>query len=308
MAGMYGMVPSMMPTGGAHSLITQGPPGGMPPGFPGHMQLRGPALTTGVTSREHQEMIERVKQGQRASEQWKALWWSWCDSQGRGKHDPSKHSTAALIQAFQQIGPPPSGDPTAGLAQQRMIMARGGPGGYGGFGGDLGGGALGQGGRKNKGGRTRSAEPQDAMHRELVRRIKSGQRGSDEWKQRWWQWCDQNGGTRDPSKHAPQALQQAIQTCGEPPAGPPPLPPAPEPTGEQLTLCNRIKLCQKTNQQFKSAWGSFCDEHGESKRDPARHTVEFLRNAFQQCDPQGLIFAAAQQQQQQQAAALQAQQ
>eukprot|EP01062_Namystynia_karyoxenos_P032682 TRINITY_DN24090_c0_g1_i1.p1 TRINITY_DN24090_c0_g1~~TRINITY_DN24090_c0_g1_i1.p1 ORF type:complete len:389 (+),score=83.15 TRINITY_DN24090_c0_g1_i1:138-1304(+) len=363
MHGAAGMLPGGAPIGmqgvgqypgGLHSGL--GGPGPAPVG-PRGIQLGGGMPRQGATN--HQVLIERVKAGQRASDHWKNMWWSWCDSQGRGKRDPSKHSPEALMQAFHQIGDPPVADPMAAAMSGAMMQqhhqppqrpqqprpsrpmpqqhhpAIGGAPAFGGMpagmgvggwnpaaaGGPMAGGpaiggmpprrsgkgggggpGIGRGRPGGGGGPQMGGDLQD-----YVRRIKAGQRASEEWKARWWQWCDQNGGTKDPAKHNVQMLQQALQVCGDPPAGPPPLPPAPEPQGEAAALCQRIKLSQRVSAEFKAAWGNFCDEHGEAKRDPARHNIHFLQQALAFADPTGAVFALVQQQQarqQQQAQAM----
>lgn len=43
---------------------------------------------------------------------------------------------------------------------------------------------------------------QNWWHKELVRRVKEGQRRSDAFKSQWWRYCDSFGGNvRDPGRH-----------------------------------------------------------------------------------------------------------
>jgi len=126
----------------------------------------------------------------------------------------------------------------------------------------------------------------EAMLRALIDKVKAGQRSSEEWKERWWAWCDANGGTRDPARRTVQELQQAILQLGEPPAsgggfGGGPRMGAPPQSEEHQQLINQVKTLQRTNPQWKNGWDTICEAEGGGKRDPARHDPDFLRRALE---------------------------
>lgn len=50
------------------------------------------------------DLIEKVKNAQRASSQWKDLWHAHCDSKGAGVRDPSRHDSAFITMYLQSIG------------------------------------------------------------------------------------------------------------------------------------------------------------------------------------------------------------
>merc|ERR1719482_1708145 len=45
------------------------------------------------------ELISKIKNFQRSSEEQKQAWWTYCDSQGDGNRDPARHDTD-FLQAF----------------------------------------------------------------------------------------------------------------------------------------------------------------------------------------------------------------
>eukprot|EP00756_Hemistasia_phaeocysticola_P002267 Hpha_TRINITY_DN11563_c0_g2::TRINITY_DN11563_c0_g2_i1::g.32316::m.32316 len=127
----------------------------------------------------------------------------------------------------------------------------------------------------------------EAMLRALIDKVKAGQRASEDWKERWWAWCDANGGTRDPARRTVQELQQAIMNLGEPPAngapgyaGAPRMGAVPQ-SEEHQQLINQIKTLQRTNPAWKQGWDQICEAEGGGKRDPARHDPGFLRRALE---------------------------
>merc|ERR1712151_862257 len=74
-------------------------------------------------------------------------------------------------------------------------------------GGSMGGPMMGMGG----------ADPQ---WESLVARIKSYQKMSDEQKETWWSYCDEQlNGVRDPARHDSETLQYFIDYCGVPAVG-----------------------------------------------------------------------------------------
>eukprot|EP01064_Diplonema_japonicum_P002040 TRINITY_DN11324_c0_g1_i1.p1 TRINITY_DN11324_c0_g1~~TRINITY_DN11324_c0_g1_i1.p1 ORF type:complete len:236 (+),score=55.16 TRINITY_DN11324_c0_g1_i1:57-764(+) len=196
----------------------------------------------------HADLVERIKRGQRASMEWKQRWWDWCDANG-GTRDPAKHEAWMLMQAVAQCGEPPQGPPT---------MPR-------------------------KGRRTNPYLSNPAQSA-LVSQIKKGQRASSEWKARWWKWCDEAGGsTYDPARHSLDALSNALAVCGQPPADETAVPPPAPTSPEHEEFIQKVKALQRSSVPFKNAWGKYCELHGHSKRDPARHTIQFIRDAINVC-------------------------
>ncbi|KAJ9459073.1 hypothetical protein DIPPA_18680 [Diplonema papillatum] len=192
-----------------------------------------------------EELVGRVKSGQRASPEWRARWWVWCDANG-GTRDPAKLSYWELCMAVAQCGEPPlEATPFAG---------------------------------ERKPDRPSYPQPQPAetpFHASLVHKIKVGQKLSDDWKDRWWMWCDQRAlSTYDPTRHSLAQLMDAVATIGNPPE----IENAQE-NGEKDRLADNIRALQSTDAAFKAAWGDFCDLHGKGRRDPARHTLSFLARA-----------------------------
>ena len=53
-------------------------------------------------SGERADLAARVKQLQRGSPEGKRQWWSFCDSEGLNRRDPSRHTVAFLRRFFAQ--------------------------------------------------------------------------------------------------------------------------------------------------------------------------------------------------------------
>lgn len=51
----------------------------------------------------HEELVARVKDGQRQSLDWKRRWWRYCDQNGSGVRDPRRHEPAFIFQFLQQV-------------------------------------------------------------------------------------------------------------------------------------------------------------------------------------------------------------
>ncbi|KAJ9469338.1 hypothetical protein DIPPA_01740 [Diplonema papillatum] len=85
---------------------------------------------------------------------------------------------------------------------------------------------------------------------ELADRVKRGQRESDDFKARWWDYCDQHGeGKRDPHAHDYNFLRSAIQTIGEPPGSPPSFSPTTLALAEALAMPSSYQQQQQQQQQ-----------------------------------------------------------
>eukprot|EP01064_Diplonema_japonicum_P027986 TRINITY_DN4202_c0_g1_i3.p2 TRINITY_DN4202_c0_g1~~TRINITY_DN4202_c0_g1_i3.p2 ORF type:complete len:112 (+),score=18.31 TRINITY_DN4202_c0_g1_i3:318-653(+) len=58
-------------------------------------------------------------------------------------------------------------------------------------------------------------------------------------------------------------------------------------TGDEFTrLVEKIKMYQRQSVETKEAWGNYCNAHGDSIRDPSKHTIDFLRTAAEHLIPQ----------------------
>lgn len=52
----------------------------------------------------HEELVNRVKDGQRVSIEFKRRWWRFCDSHGGGVRDPRRHEPTFILQFLQNPG------------------------------------------------------------------------------------------------------------------------------------------------------------------------------------------------------------
>eukprot|EP00933_Yihiella_yeosuensis_P032939 TRINITY_DN2660_c0_g4_i1.p1 TRINITY_DN2660_c0_g4~~TRINITY_DN2660_c0_g4_i1.p1 ORF type:complete len:454 (+),score=108.11 TRINITY_DN2660_c0_g4_i1:141-1502(+) len=122
---------------------------------------------------------------------------------------------------------------------------------------------------------------------ELVTKVKTAQRQSEQTKQKWWAWADtKGGGIRDPARHSAKFLNEFFEalennTIPDPEAG---LAPGAD---ERAELVNRVKRGQRTNTEFKQQWWLYCDTIGGGIRDPSRHDVEYLKRFFEKYAPAG---------------------
>eukprot|EP00747_Dinoflagellata_sp_TGD_P186701 gnl/TRDRNA2_/TRDRNA2_43921_c0_seq1.p1 gnl/TRDRNA2_/TRDRNA2_43921_c0~~gnl/TRDRNA2_/TRDRNA2_43921_c0_seq1.p1 ORF type:complete len:242 (+),score=44.25 gnl/TRDRNA2_/TRDRNA2_43921_c0_seq1:106-831(+) len=116
---------------------------------------------------------------------------------------------------------------------------------------------------------------------DLISRVKSLQRESQEGKAQWWAWCDCQGFTtrKDPSKHTTDFLRRFFDARreGRIPMQQARLCPAGEDPEMHATLVHRIKQSQRQSQEMKNRWWSYCDSHCNGIRDPQRHSVLALK-------------------------------
>ena len=209
----------------------------------------GPSPAGPVATAGHQLLVTKIKEGQRASEEWKQAWWSYCDANGLGKKDPAAHSTEVLQQFINthshihlDLSSPAPLKPVPVLPP--------------------------------------------AVGGVLVAKIKEGQRASQEWKQAWWDYCDANGLAQyDPAVHPTEVLRQFIDThthihLSNPAPGPSPAvaPAAPAATAEHQSLVAKIKEGQSASEEWKQAWWSYCDASDLGRRDPAVHPTAALQH------------------------------
>lgn len=190
----------------------------------------------GHSDKRFNDLVTRVKNGQRGSEAFKEAWWNYVRENGNDVRDPSKHDSGFLSKFLASA-------PDAHLA----VSGGQGP-----------------------------AVAKDDQHQELMGWIKHGQRTSIEFKEAWIAFAKEYGNdNRDPGRHDASFLQTFLSSA---PAvsQPPPVPKVVE-DANQRALVNQVKQHQRSSQEFKESWWSFCDSHGNGVRDPARHPAEFLQ-------------------------------
>lgn len=56
---------------------------------------------------EHQALVQQVKAGQRASEEYKQAWYSYCQTMGTQKYDPARHPSTFLQSFMAEMGDVP---------------------------------------------------------------------------------------------------------------------------------------------------------------------------------------------------------
>mmetsp|Transcript_30094 Transcript_30094/g.40490 ORF Transcript_30094/g.40490 Transcript_30094/m.40490 type:complete len:222 (+) Transcript_30094:54-719(+) len=210
------------------------------------------------------ELVSAVKELQRSDPDAKQQWWSYCDALGQGVHDPAKHNES-FIQTF-------IGNYQSGRRFEINVPAV-----------------------------VSSAVDGSNV---LAQLCKDGQRKSHPWKQTWAQYCQHYGGGRnDPEKHDATFIQgfldyvagrgilalsaAASATDFGSAAKRQRTAYAPQMTGGACggggdgqakgSLVQRIKTYQRSSEEAKEAWGSYCDAHLGGVRDPARHDGATLR-------------------------------
>eukprot|EP00406_Dinophysis_acuminata_P005014 CAMPEP_0179238892 /NCGR_PEP_ID=MMETSP0797-20121207/15184_1 /TAXON_ID=47934 /ORGANISM="Dinophysis acuminata, Strain DAEP01" /LENGTH=386 /DNA_ID=CAMNT_0020946207 /DNA_START=1 /DNA_END=1158 /DNA_ORIENTATION=+ len=169
----------------------------------------------GSASDSHAVLVRRVKRLQRENDVQRHLWWQWCEANGHGVRDPKRHTSQFIVEFFNAL----SHNQIPNVSVK--TGTDGGPIGGGGGSGPAIGPVIGNGAK----GLPIGAEVEgDAMHEELISRVKEGQRHSLEWKRMWWRHCDQHGGgVRDPRRHESAFILQFLeQHAAEVPSAPPP--------------------------------------------------------------------------------------
>jgi hypothetical protein len=157
-------------------------------------------------------LVDFIKAGQRHSEEWKKAWQSYCVIFGNGKYDPARVDESFLKEFIDYAGAAMNQDLLA-QAEERGV-------------------SLEQAQQTNTRGSKRPAQPpaQDFARPSqrprtggaagggggedkaaLVAQIKDLQRSSEETKQAWWTYCDEElNGMRDPNRHPSEVLQAFI--------------------------------------------------------------------------------------------------
>lgn len=121
------------------------------------------------------KVIELVKQGQRNSPEWKNMWIDWCQENGNGVHDPTRHSPCFIIAFVLKYGL--AEVVSAHWASPYLVSL-----------GEL-------------------AKPF------MVQTIKKGQSMSEIWKDQWGTFADSKAnGTRDPNRHDAGSLMEFFDT------------------------------------------------------------------------------------------------
>mmetsp|Transcript_70707 Transcript_70707/g.118197 ORF Transcript_70707/g.118197 Transcript_70707/m.118197 type:complete len:322 (-) Transcript_70707:1336-2301(-) len=211
-------------------------------------------------------LVSKIKEGQRASQEWKQAWWNYCDANGEGKRDPAVQTNEFLqdfINSHSHIDltnprPTPSkrpGQPTSPP--------------YG-------------------------SPAATAEHQLLVTQVKQLQQSSQQGKQAWATWCIQwGGGNRDPNRHDVSFLKDFLYMngVGTPGLGmggmgmQPGMPVHPAMQMQMLgtgvgpvkeKLVKQIKELQRSSPEMKQSWQDYCSQYGQGYKDPMRHDVGFL--------------------------------
>eukprot|EP01060_Flectonema_neradi_P023792 TRINITY_DN32152_c0_g1_i1.p1 TRINITY_DN32152_c0_g1~~TRINITY_DN32152_c0_g1_i1.p1 ORF type:complete len:252 (+),score=38.13 TRINITY_DN32152_c0_g1_i1:94-849(+) len=201
------------------------------------------------------ELVLRIKRGQRASNEWKQRWWKWCEGNGKVR-DPTKYTYDQLVQGLATCGDPPRGPP---LNENKKTLTKDGV------------------------VYTRVNTVDKPQFNRLVSIIKDGQRTDPAWRASWSKFCETSGkGTYDPSKHPLEFLQYAIRQIGNPPKTPSSQYVGSAQSGRRDPMTAKIiatvKSLQKSSPSFKAAYMTHCDTHAGGIRDPARHSSQFLNN------------------------------
>merc|ERR1719253_2460609 len=117
----------------------------------------------------------------------------------------------------------------------------------------------------------------------LVEAVKAYQRSSEDQKQQWWSFCETSDvKKRDPALHSVEDLQSFIDGYG--------IPVKVQNAKQNLNpgefqqkngLIAKIKAYQRSGEEQKQAWWSFCETAEVKKRDPALHSLEDLQSFVQ---------------------------
>jgi len=236
----------------------------------------------------HAALVDQVKGLQRTNEAAKQAWWQYADTALQGIRDPSRHDEHKLSAFLRQYQ-------AGGMVQPAAAAYGGGKGAYGGGGAwslwpqvaaYMGGGGGGGGGG-------------------LAGGIKEGQRRSQVWREAWQKFCAVKGRAyNDPTRHSDMELVDFLEYAGEiasagldtyadqegvdlagrglKRAAPASdwEPAAKRRSGgadsEKTSLVVKVKELQRSSQEMKQAWWTYCDESLGGVRDPNRHDAAVL--------------------------------
>eukprot|EP01062_Namystynia_karyoxenos_P064486 TRINITY_DN5743_c0_g1_i2.p1 TRINITY_DN5743_c0_g1~~TRINITY_DN5743_c0_g1_i2.p1 ORF type:complete len:434 (+),score=97.40 TRINITY_DN5743_c0_g1_i2:80-1303(+) len=204
---------------------------------------------------EHATLVALIKQGQRASPEWRDGWWAYCEKLGAA-HDPSLNDTDFLRSALASLGlPQKQGRGSRGADWQRP----------------------------QRGGRQRAV-----WIAELDALIDSRPRCGALWRE----YCDAYGNSDySPQSHDEDFLETAVGWLRESTDVPwrsggrdqrrRAQEPARQDGNDELDgLVSEVKRLQRENRETRTEWHRICDEHGDGKYDPAAHSPSFLRRAL----------------------------
>lgn len=266
-----------------------------------HSGTLAPAPQTGngkLATGDKEGLVNQVKQIQRKDEQSKQLWWNFCDSSCGGVRDPNRHDESTLQQFLMTYN---GGAMRASMPQVCAPKGKGkGPMG------------LAMGGMMNAAMMApMMAMPMGGGGNQLVELIKAGQKQSPSWKNAWHSYCTSYGtGKFDPNHYDSAFITsfieyvgaQALASLGMPPEsggggvkrGPfegMALPAAKRMAmgggigddPQKAELVARVKEYQRSGQEAKEAWGTYCDSMLGGVRDPNRHDTEQLQMFLAEC-------------------------
>lgn len=173
-------------------------------------------------------LVEKVKFVQRSSQEWKGVWRKFCNAEGNGVCDPSRHDNDFLQRFLHEHGLDSvvaGGEMAAPFREDRggaigsRSGAMGGLGGVGGVCGGMGSGigmsgmGMGEARQFNLAGRGFGRGPPVSSTLEpLVQRVKFAQKSSEDLKKAWHHMCDtEGGGIRDPARHDAAFLMRFLE-------------------------------------------------------------------------------------------------
>jgi hypothetical protein len=114
----------------------------------------------------------------------------------------------------------------------------------------------------------------DGDHGMLVQRVKEVQR-QEGGKDKWAQFISTHGGgKKDPALRSATDLQEFLDSAGEGSHWSS----APSSDPEVLRLAQQVKSGQKASEEFKEAWGTYCEKNCGNVRDPSKHDLNSLQS------------------------------
>jgi hypothetical protein len=194
------------------------------------------------------------------SASFKKAWLRWCEICGHSETDPSQHHPAVHVKFLDYIADKANlvSPPIVGMIPGVGMVSMDGP--------------VAKKPRTEGGGK--SWETGDPAKDKLIMQIKAFQRQSDENRDMWRRFCDDNhASVLDPARHEASVLFDFVARFNvpEPDAGFLPMDGPVDPAKEALVV--KIKSWQRGNIDAKEAWYNFCGH----KRDPARHELVKLQ-------------------------------
>jgi len=187
-----------------------------------------------------ESLVEQVKAWQRTDSANGELWRQYCDENGDGTYDPSRHTAAFLKSAMGRL----NGQNSRSWLNPQSQTPR----------------------RNNQRTRTRGMSLS-----QLIEEIKHWQRQSLPNSIAWRQFCQENGdGSYDPTRYDSEFLQAAILALYD----------GHEANDGQGSFVEQVKNWQRSGPVNGDAWREYCDIHGDGNYDPERHDERFLQRAL----------------------------